>query len=291
MGYLHIPNLYRPEAADLLLFSRLWSLEKIHGTSAHVTWRGGAVSLSPGGETAARFAALFDVADLRSRFAAAGHEDVVVYGEAYGGRQQAQAWRYGPDLRFAAFDVSVAVGERRGWLAAPAAAALCARLGLEFVHYELVPSDLASLDAQRDAPSVQARRNGVAGDQPREGVVLRPEVELFRGDGSRLIAKHKRHEERETRTPREVGDPAALAVVTDADAAAFEWVTDTRMEHVLDKVQPSGVRDTARVLDAMVEDVLREGEGMVVDTPALRKAIRARASRLFLARAKAAGPG
>ena len=39
MGYLHVPNLYRPEAQAILEFKRLYALEKIHGTSAHIQWK------------------------------------------------------------------------------------------------------------------------------------------------------------------------------------------------------------------------------------------------------------
>ena len=51
MGYLHISNLYRPEAQILLNFKRLYALEKVHGTSAHVAWRDGKVHYHAGGES------------------------------------------------------------------------------------------------------------------------------------------------------------------------------------------------------------------------------------------------
>src|SRR5690348_10996218 len=35
MGYLHIGNLYKTQ--DLLLFRECYALEKVHGTSAHIT--------------------------------------------------------------------------------------------------------------------------------------------------------------------------------------------------------------------------------------------------------------
>lgn len=277
MGYLHVPNTYRAEGQYILLFRECFALEKIHGTSAHVSWREGQLFLSSGGESAVNFAKLFDQPALAAKFAELGHEKVTIFGEAYGGKQQAQAWRYGKQLKFVAFDVHL--GDE--WLDVPNAEQFCARLGIEFVHYKRVPTDLASLDAERDAPSEQARRNGVEGDQPREGVVLRPLKEFALG-GHRIIAKHKRQEERETATPRVVDDPAKLKVLEDADAIAREWVTPTRLQHVLDKVAPTPqMSDTPKVITAMVEDVLREGSGELVDTPEARKAISKATAILF----------
>lgn len=194
MGYAHISNLYKEQT--ILLFKECWALEKIHGTSAHVSWKDGRLTFSSGGEKHERFVGLFD-ATLFDKFAALGHDHVTVYGEAYGGSQQKQAWRYGPQLKFVAFDVNVG----SVWLNIPDAADVVAKLGLEFVHYERCSTDLAALDAQRDAPSTQAKRNGVEGDKPREGVVLRPLIELQFKTGERICAKHKRDEERETATP------------------------------------------------------------------------------------------
>jgi len=255
MGYMHIENLYRPDAQVILLFKECYALEKIHGTSAHVSWSNSQLSLSAGGESAVNFAKLFDVEALTAMFKELGHEKVTIFGEAYGGKQQAQSWRYGKQLKFVAFDVHL--GDE--WLDVPNAAQFCARLGIEFVYYAKVSTELSALDAERD--------------QPREGVVLRPLKEFELG-GHRVIAKHKRQEERETATPRVVDDPAKLKVLEDADAIAREWVTPTRLQHVLDKLtNDPQMSDTPRVINAMVEDVLREGSGELVDTPEARKAI------------------
>jgi hypothetical protein len=276
MGYMHIENLYRNQT--ILMFRECYALEKIHGTSAHVAWRNGRIDYSAGGEKHDRFVGLFDEASLREAFLALGHELVVVYGEAYGGKQQGQAWRYGADLRFVAFEVKI--GD--AWLSVPNAEDVAKKLGLEFVHYERVSTDLGVLNAQRDAYSMQARRNCVGEDKPREGVVLRPLAEFFASSGERVIAKHKRDEERETKTPRRVVDPKDQAVLESANAIAEEWVTPTRLAHVLDKFpQGLGIEGMRQVLDAMVEDVLREGRGEIVDSKPARAAICRSAARLF----------
>lgn len=275
MGYLHIENLYKNQ--DILLFRECYALEKIHGTSAHIAWRGGAVVLSSGGESSDRFKALFDMVKLHEQFTALGYPEITVFGEAYGGKQQGQSWRYGKELRFVAFDVKV--GDL--WLSVPQAEDLVRGLGLEFVYYERVATDLVSLDAQRDQPSVQAHRNGVEGLKPREGVVLRPLVELHKNNGERIISKHKRAEERETEKLRGVVDPAQLEVLTKAEDIAMEWVTPTRLEHVLDKMPGVSIEKTKDVIERMIEDVEREAKGEIVTGREARQAIGRRTVMLF----------
>lgn len=278
MGYMHIENLYRPAAQVILLFRECYALEKLHGTSAHIAWRDGKIWLSPGGESADRFRRLFDESALAAAFEKLGHPSVIVYGEAYGGSQQKQAWRYGKELRFCAFEVQI--GEH--FVNVPVADEIVKGLSLEFVHYKKISTDLPAIDAERDAPSEQARRNGVEGDQPREGVVLRPLIELRDNGGSRIISKHKRDEERETKTPREVVDPGKLAVLTKATEIAEEWVTPTRLQHVLDKMPPdTSIEKMREVIAAMTEDVLREGAGELVDSREARAAIGKRTAALF----------
>jgi hypothetical protein len=282
VGYLHIANLYKSQ--DILLFRECYALEKIHGTSAHVEWRDDRVWFSAGGESHARFVALFDEASLTAKFIDIGAPRVTVFGEAYGGKQQGQSRRYGKDLRFVAFDVLV--GD--SWLVVPAALDVVVRLGLEFVDFVKIPTEPAAIDAERDYPSTQARRNGVEGHQTREGVVLRPLIEVIKNNGERVIAKHKRDDERETKTPRKVVDPAQLEVLTAATRIADEWVTATRLSHVLDKVGHCGIERTQDVIAAMVEDVMREGAGELVDSREARQAIGRKAAEMFHARLKAA---
>lgn len=279
MGYMHINNLYKDQR--VLMFRECYALEKIHGTSAHVAWVDGAVRLSSGGEKHDRFATLFDTTVLAAAFSAVGHAAVTVYGEAYGGSQQAQKWRYGERLKFIAFEVQV--GET--WLSVPQAHDVASKLGFEFVHYAKVPTELSTLDAERDAPSEQAKRNGVDGDKPREGVVLRPLLEMRCSNGERVMAKHKRDDERETATPRPVVDPSKLSVLTQAADAANEWVTPTRLAHVLDKMpQDTSIEQMREVIAAMTADVLREGTGEIVDSREVRAAIGKRTAMLFKAK-------
>lgn len=277
MGYMHIENSYRNYHDTFALFHECFALEKIHGTSAHFSFKDGQLHFFSGGEKHDNFIKLFDEIGLKAALEALGHPEVVVFGEAYGGKQQGMSHRYGKQLKFVVFDVKI--GE--SWLNVPNAHQVAERLGVEFVHYKRVATDISSLDAERDAPSEQARRNGVEGDQPREGVVLRPLTEFRDNTGNRIISKHKRPEERETKTIREVDDPAKLKVLQEANAIAEEWVTPTRLAHVLDKLPGIGIRDTSKVIEAMIEDVIREAKGEIVDSKEARKAIGTAAARLF----------
>lgn len=296
MGYLHIENLYK--AQDILAFKRCFALEKIHGTSAHVSWKrwlvdqdesAFRVSFSSGGESHDRFKSLFDEANLAKLFAEKFSDEVVIYGEAYGGKQQKMSATYGKELKFVAFDVTVG----GLWLAVPQAAEVVEALGLEFVPYEEIEATVEAIDAQRDRDSVQAVRNGISEPRKREGVVLRPPFEVTKNNGARVIAKHKREEFAERVTQVDV-DPAKLKVLEDAQAIATEWVTPVRMEHVIGRLISSrenkeyGVEDTGNIVKLMIEDVTREAVGEIVDTPDVRKAIGKAASSLFIKQLKSA---
>jgi hypothetical protein len=283
MGYLHIENLYRPEAQRILEFRWLWALEKIHGTSANVRWSDGQIHLHHGGERADRYAAIFgtiaphveEIAHhCREAFAVT---PVTFFGEAYGGTCQGMRKTYGEQLRFVVFDVKVG----NSWLAVPQADEAARNAGLEFVHFEKCVSDVAALDALRDKPSTQAKRNGIIEDCAAEGIVIRPPFEVTLNNGSRLIAKHKRAEFSERKTIPNV-DPTQRQLMEDAEAIAEEWVTPMRLTHVLDKIgNPSDFQAIPVVIAAMIEDVTREASGEIVDNKAVRKAIGGRAVKLY----------
>lgn len=277
MAYLDITNLYKEP--DILMFRECYALEKIHGTSAHISWKADTgIHFFAGGEKHEKFIALFNPAALTEKFKSIDGKDVVIYGEAYGGKQQGMSATYGPMLKFVVFDVKI----DDLWLAVPQAEVLTKEFGLEFVHYVKIPADLENINRERDADSVQAKRNGIAEPRMREGVVLRPLIELRKNNGERIIVKHKRDEFMETKTPREV-DPAKLKVLEDARAIADEWVTPMRLTHVLDKNPASGMEDTPKVIKAMLEDVKREAAGEVVWSKDVETAI-GRATAVLLKR-------
>jgi hypothetical protein len=226
---------------------------------------------------------VFDQEALEKAFIYLGHENVEVYGEGYGGKTQRMSETYGPDIKFIVFEVRI----HDNVLNVPNAHDVTTKLGLEFVHYKKIPSTLEAIDAQRDANSIQAIRNGMGGGKQREGIVLRPLFEFIGNDGEQVMAKHKIDKFGETKTPRKVEDPAKLKVLEEAKEIGLEWVTDHRLDHVLDHLGGDvGIEKTGQVIKAMVEDVIREAEGEIVDSREARKAIGDRARKLFHDRIK-----
>jgi hypothetical protein len=277
VGYMHINNLYKDQR--ILAFRECYALEKVHGTSAHVSWNEGHLGFFAGGAKHETFVALFDAEALAAKFVELGHDNVVVYGEAYGGKMQGMKDTYGPELRFIAFDVMI--GET--WLEVPNACAVVSKLGLEFVPFAQGPTDLEWLDSQRDANSDVARWRGMGDGKMREGIVIRPPFEVKTG-GNRIMSKHKRPEFSETKTPREVTAEQA-AVLSNANDIALEWVTHMRLDHVLQKVpEPHDMGKMPVVISAMIEDVTREAAGEIVESKDVRRAIGGRAASLYKAR-------
>lgn len=282
---MHIDNLYKDQT--ILMFKECYALEKIHGTSTYITFnvKEKTIHYSSGCITHSTFVKLFNEQELIERFSEIFPEHmfdspnpkVSIFGEGYGGSTLKMSATYGNEIKFIAFDVKVG----NHWLNVPNAEDVALKLGLEFVAYEKITTDLESIDRERDKDSTQAIRNGIGEGKMREGIVLKPLIEVTLNNGSRIISKHKRDEFKETATRREVL-PEMQAVLDDANAIANEWVTEIRLEHVLDKLpQDIDLKSTGMVIQAMVEDVLREADGEIVDSKEARKAISSRAAKLF----------
>lgn len=274
MAYLHIENLYANQ--DILAYKECYAMEKIHGTSAHISYKNGNLAFFSGGEKYERFITLFDQDKLQTFFANLGLGDTSlnIYGEAYGGKCQGMSVTYGNALRFIAFEVKI--GDN--WLNVPKAEQICKDAGLEFVHYARIPCTLEAIDFERDLPSVQAFRNGM-GEHMREGIVLRPLEEVTKS-GERVIAKHKRDEFRETKTPRNLTDK--LVKMTEVKAIVDEWVTEERLGHILNRGEvEEQIENTGQVIVLMIEDVKREGKEEIEMSKDLEKAIGRETALMF----------
>ena len=200
---------------------------------------------------------------------------VTVYGEAYGGKCQKMSHVYGP-LNFIAFEVKI----DDNWLDVPSAEKFVKDLGLTFVPYERITTDLQAIDYERDRPSIVAINNGMGDNHIREGVVLRPLEELTRNNEHRIMCKHKRDEFMETKTPRKV-DPEKLQMLSDAKAVAEEWVVPMRLTHVLDKIEDVDITKMKEIITAMILDVKVESEGEVEWSQAVAKAIGSRTAQMY----------
>ena len=275
MGYMHIDNLYKDQT--ILMFKECYALEKIHGTSAHIIFKDGELTFFSGGEKHDKFVTLFNQESIKQKLTELGFSTIIFYGEAYGGKQQGMRETYGPELKFIVFDVKI--GD--AWLDVPKAEHFTKEVGLEFVAYEKVPTELEVLNFHRDMPSRQAKRNGILEDKKAEGVVLRPLIELTKNNGGRIICKHKRDDFGETKTPIPV-DPEKQKLLNNAIDVAEQWVVPMRLEHVLDKIgNPSDMSATGDVIKAMIEDVKRESEGLVIWTNDVEKAVGRESAKIF----------
>jgi hypothetical protein len=275
MGYLHIVNLYKDNTIQL--FKECYALEKIHGTSAHIKWQENKLTYFAGGSSHDMFVKLFNNKVLTDIFTERFENiSVTVFGEAYGGKLQGMSATYGKELKFVVFDVMI----NDLWIDVPNAEDVATNLGLEFVSYVQIPTDLGIINEARDKESVQAIRNGCGFGKLREGVVLRPLTECRLNNGQRVIYKHKRDEFMETKTSRKV-DPEKLKVLTKASEIVDEWVTPMRLEHVLDKIENKSMDNMKCIIKAMVEDVYREGAGEIVESKDVNKLIGTKTVTLF----------
>jgi len=280
---MHVDNLYKNQT--VMLFKQCYAMEKIHGTSAHISWKAGKVSFFAGGASHLAFVKLFNIEDLTAKFTEffGIEKDVTIFGEAYGGSMQAMSATYGKVLKFVAFEIGV--GEHC-FLNVKDAHELVLKMGLEFVDYAIIDCTVEALDREMMRDSVQAVRNGCGEGHKREGVVLRPLVEMRTSNGARVISKHKRADfQPERKNQPSLADPEKQAVLTEASEIADEWVTPGRLEHVLDKLFVNNTApDITRmkdVLAAMVEDVVREAESEIVDSKEVRSAISRKTAQLF----------
>jgi len=282
---MHIENLYRPEVQKIFNFRSVYVLEKIHGTSSHLSWKAFEKHLGffSGGEKYENFISIFDIPALTAKFTERYADvDVMINGEAYGGRQQGMSATYGKENRFIVFDVRV----NGHWLDVPNAEKVAHYLGLEFVWWDKVisdsPEDMQNqLDKFRDQDSRQAIRNGMGEGHKAEGIVIRPPFEFVMNNGEPLRVKHKREDFQERKNqPKEAKD---IKVLEEANAIADEWVTPMRFFHVIDKMPGLEKKDVniAKVIAAMLEDVLRESAGEIVDSKEARQSIAKRTVSLF----------
>jgi hypothetical protein len=266
----------------------------VHNSSSHISYSSPEDKLTffSGGSKHEQFIALFNQDDLLAKFRqnALEHPDVksiTIYGEAYGGKMQGMSHTYGPDLKFIAFEVLInreACPEQ--WMTVPQAEAIANNFGQEFVHYKLIDTTEEAINAEMMADSVQAVRNGMGTGHMREGVVLRPTVELVHPNGGRIIAKHKRPEFAERANTPKVFDPDKQKVIEEANAIAEEFVNAVRLEHVLDAIGITDpkMEDAQKIIKGMQADVFREAAGEIVESKDAARAIGKQTMKVLKAR-------
>jgi len=301
MGYRKIPNLYKDNR--IFDFKDCYALEKIHGSSAHVTitrkrelmlgclqknaTMNDEVNYFCGGCNAIVFKEIFDTQKILELFeenfpkeAKDGEHTIQFYGEGYGGKMQKMSGTYGPDLKFIVFEVLL----NNQILKVPQGEKLAKKFGLEFVSYKMLKNfTVEDLNTQRDAESVQAIRNGMGTGKTSEGIVIRTINELNDYYGHTIITKHKSEKFSELKTPRKVTrTPQELAVIREAKLIAEEWCTPMRLEHILQKYPKlPDMTETGNIIKTMQQDIYTEGKGEIVECRDTLGAIARKTARLF----------
>lgn len=253
------------------MFKRVYVTEKIHGTSAHISFNGNTISFFSGGSRHDQFIKLFDQEKLIQIYKESSFlgRKLTIFGEACGGNIQKMSTTYGKDLTFIAFEVEY----DDKWFNVPDAESVAKRFGLDFVWYKLVDNTLENLNKYRDQPSELAKLKGCGDDRPSEGIVIRPRWECYDNKDGRWIVKHKNEKFSELGSPRLV-DPNKAQERFQGQAVAEEFVTPMRLAHVLDKhPEFTSLQETKSVIAAVMEDLKEECEDEIEWSRCVEKAI------------------
>jgi len=288
MAYTSIDNLYQNQ--KIMMFKQVWATEKIHGTSASITYDPVQKKLHffPGGvPDVMSFTSQFNYDEIYNKASELwGDKKAILYGEHYGGKIMGMSATYGEQQRFVMFDVMV----DGLWLSFDKVQSVGKKLNIDVVPGRIIDATVEAFDIERAKPSEQVVKYGITEPKKREGIVLKPLVEVKLNNGDRVIAKYKNDEFIETKTVHEVTEDELAkkqVVLTDAENVAEEWVTEMRLTHILDKLgNPKEDKDIPQVLKAMKEDIIKESKGETLMSNEAGKAISKRTATLYLERIK-----
>lgn len=198
-----------------------------------------------------------------------GH-DTLLFGEWHGSGTPKKNWpqvqkgiRYISGNDFRVFDVKV----DGKFVPQNEVAGLAAKVGLKTmpVLYRGKP-DQKVFDSLIDTMSKVGEENGIVDPENTiEGLVIRPPEFVWNEKGSPIMAKYKigKWAERASEQSHPRTQPKKKVILEGAAEFAKEFVTETRLEHVLDQLREAGIpiekSSLGEVLKRMGQDIKREG--------------------------------
>ncbi|MBI4208853.1 MAG: hypothetical protein HY538_04020 [Deltaproteobacteria bacterium] len=277
--YPHIENL--EEVPKIFELPEVIVTEKIHGSAMRIGWLDGVLRLGgrkleftdlrPDTKEGLGFISwVFDVGLDRSMKEAFTGEDVILFGEWHGSGTPKKGWpqvqkgiRYLKGNDFRIFDVKV----QGRYVPQDQIGSWGAKVGLKTmpVLYRGKP-DQKVFDSFIDSMSRLGEENGIIDpENTMEGVVIRPPEPMWDEQGNFIIAKYKigKWAERASQQRHPFQPRKEKAVLPGAPEFAIEFVTETRLEHVLDQLReasiPIELKAMGEVMKRMGQDIKREG--------------------------------
>lgn len=208
--------------------------------------------------------------DQKVATAFAGHH-VILFGEWHGSGTPLKGWpqiqkgiRYFKGNDFRVFDIRL----NGKFVSQDELPALAASVGLKTmpILYRGKPSSEA-FNALIDTVSRVGKENGIEDpENTMEGIVIRPVEMQWNADRSPVMAKYKVGKWAERASQSKHGfrtKPKEKPVIAGAKEFAEEFVTATRLEHVLDQLReaniPIDLKALGEVMKGMGQDIKREG--------------------------------
>lgn len=296
--YQHLEALTRPEMQAIFLQPEVVCTEKIHGTNARVGWVDGKVRIGGRnqdhtndlqGDSVMGFVKWVRESGLATRLNAFANDNIIFFGEWFGAGIQ-KGINYGKEKQFRVFDVKFN-GKYQDWDQI-VFWANAMNLPVVPLLYRGIPQ-LPIFDGLLDIQSAVAKELGVeTTNNLHEGIVIKPSKMVINDQtGEWLIAKYKPARWSERKSEKEKKEFKPLP--NETQKFVEEFVTETRLEHVLDHLRDSNipiddVKSMPHVLKEMSIDIFREGkpeidamEPLGVDWKTLSKLVAGRTSVMF----------
>ena len=277
--YPHIENI--EEVPKLFGLPEVVVTEKVHGSGMRIGVLDGALhiggrkleftDISPTTREGLCFIQWVLDSGLDKKVRGVGQgRDIIYYGEWHGSGTPKKNWpriqkgiRYINGNDFRIFDVKVdgkyvSFDDIAGW---------AEKIGLKTmpVLYRGKP-DQKIFDSLIDTMSRVGEENGIVDPgNTLEGLVIRPPVLLWDEERSPIMAKYKigKWAERASQQRHPKTQPKERLVIPGAEAFAKEFVTATRLDHILDQLRQEGIAvdatATGEIMKRMGQDIKREG--------------------------------